>query len=246
MIQSVSSEEVYMWPKREDRDWTIPEFLKIPDRGLQVWIYNKGRISSEYVVKVIDNEEKLGFYAVEEQVRMNSKFTFYKHSTLSEWAVYNKKTKKAKVKIMGSNLRNKFLEHFFNYPGVVRKFVPRISPTFVKMVVEGKIKTLRDVMKYHVSYTVRDKKVLPETALKFMLYDKLSWIGLLEDPNSVDMEQLLEGIVRMGRKLKTEEISEQHRLYEEWDKEQNQKYDTLYGKGNERIGLTISADDAQF
>src|SRR5688572_27139163 len=116
---------------------TIEDFLNIKDKDLQRFILVKGGVHSSTNFKVVDNEEKLGFYMIGTDVKVNQVGSFYRKNTLYSWIVYNKKTKKVKLKLNGGgNLIHEFLGYYFKYPIVVSDFTLRLSPTLAKKIIE--------------------------------------------------------------------------------------------------------------
>ena len=219
------------------------DFLKLEDKDLMKYIFFRGTVTDKgrTTIKKIDNEEKVGFYVIDNSLKMNLQGVFYKHQGLREWIVYDKSTKKVKISRATNQLRVIFIEEYFKHDGLVRKFIPRLTPTFCKRVVEGKISTLRDIMIYHRSYTLRRKELSTETILKFMLAGYSSFLNVIEDPdNLTDMSSLsrINSMVATMKpfKFKASEIGEVNGRFSKWCKEQSEKFNTLRGSGNGEDG----------
>lgn len=228
----------------------IDDFFAIKDRDLQSYIYSlKGGLYDEQIAYKIETDEKIGYYYKTNGIARNTAGVFYKKSTLEEWIVYNKLTKKAKVSNKITNLRLRFLSDHLRGDTyhIISKLIGRLSATLCKKMIEGKIQTLGDLVAYHRSYTIRKKDVPLETILRFMVTDREQWLHLIEDPEKVETIKQLSEITSnsnisssMPFKFKVEDtdIKKLEEKYEKWVNEQDRKYAALKRSRNENAGST--------
>lgn len=139
---------------------THQEFLKLEDKDLQRYLFIANKIHSvENEIFKIDNEEKIGFYLKTNVLKMNTSGVIYPSKKLASYIVYNKRTKKVVLSCpKSSTLFSYFIREYFNSEkfGI---FILNLTKVLVKQIIEGKIKTLSNLMDYHRSYTFKNKKL---------------------------------------------------------------------------------------
>lgn len=217
------------------RNFSIEEFLSIEDKELQRFIWGNHGINVRTKKIRVDNEKKLGFYMVEQRINKNQAGVFYCKSRLLLWIVYNKETRKCTTNALNTgDLFRDFMDYHFRYPEVMMKFIVKPTATLCKRIVEGKIRTLRDLMNYHGSFTLRNKKLFPETIFKYIMNGNFQLLTIFEDPNSIPSDvSVPEHIIRTGRKIKDMETLNSD--YEQWYKEQSEKYDRQFGSRDAEV-----------
>lgn len=82
---------------RPRRYLEVKEFLAIEDKDLQKYVFMKGLVRSPCNFRKTDNEVKLAYYEVSECAKCNNKGVFYRHSSVTQWIVYDKKTKNVRL-----------------------------------------------------------------------------------------------------------------------------------------------------
>ena len=75
----------------------IETFFQIEDEELKKFAFVSGFVRDKRYIKKVDNDEKIGYYYISQVVKKNNSNAFYIKSNLTEWIVYNKKTKKVKI-----------------------------------------------------------------------------------------------------------------------------------------------------
>lgn len=230
------------WRTTAGLNMSIDDFMKLEDNDLKKRIFSSREIGSEHVTKKVDDEEKTAYYLIEKTVKMNNKGVFYVNNFLTEWISYNKSTKKVKVSKRTPNVLKMLMkEHFGSNWEMMSEFVKRITPTFCKKVMEGKITCLRNVMEYHKSYTVRKKELDSNTIARFAVENELYSLHSIEDPeNFYSFDKLGDIDVSFWSikpfKFKSEEIDDVAGKYKKWCGEQDKKLDTLRRLRNGKAG----------
>ena len=208
------------------------QLLSVKDKDLRRYLYVTGsfnRCETEYFK--IDNSEKVGYYYKTNSLRINKSGTPYKVSNLCEWIVYDKSSKKVKVSKNNENvLYQVCLERDLNFK-VIKTLVPRRSSTFIKKLLEGKIKTLIDIAKYHRSYSLKDKTLSLSNILKFACISGVYYLQFIKDPenlnacNYMEVFKLSHDYIQAGLpKVTIEECSKTQDMYGEWRREQDKRY----------------------
>lgn len=241
--------------------FSIKEFFELKDFNLQKWIMMNGLVdkTSCYITKV-NTEEKIGFYNFTESINYG-KTCFYRNKSLNEWIVYDKKTKKAKVKFRKDmskrlstssekyDIKVSFAKTFFSDIELVRDFIPAsFSATFCKKVIEGKIKTVEDLLKYQRSYIYRNKNIPIQLLLEFKLYaidDRIKFIEnfqLFEEESMVEILSELDKakMSSIGWKIRKKEDLAKNYLnneYDNWVTTQYRKYDEIRRGRNDKNGI---------
>lgn len=230
------------------RSLTQAQLLGLKDKDLQKFLYISGKYSyQEHETVRIDNEEKLGYYHRTFSVCMNHSGTFYRQSKLGEWLVYNKRTKKVNVSKSNCMVFDALINDKLGVsPGFIMYFVSRATPTLCKKIIEGKLNTVGDIMRYHRSYTVRDKNTSLEGVMKFAVRHKVNCIHMFEDPENAEDDHFFqlamtphEYMMSGFGKIKMEDIVNLRSRYAQWRKEQVEKYVIVKGSGNAEDGNTL-------
>jgi len=224
--------------RRTSPYWDMKEFLELKDEDLKNFIFMQRRVGTSFTeTKMKDDDEKTGWYLITYTLKQNNQGKFYRHSSIKEYLVYDKKKKKARVSPIHINVKKEFLKEYFKYSELIEQyFIWRLSPTFCKKVVEGKIATISDIVKYHRSYTVRNKNISLETLYKVIVWKGLGVLPVIEDPENISSQTELDSIMnKIGTskpfKIKVEDIPTLGEKYAEWNREQDKKYAELTGRG---------------
>lgn len=211
---------------------TVEEFLKLKDTNLQKYIYLKNPVSDNTIIKTVESDEKLAFLVTRDTVKCNQVGAFYRKNILEQWIVYNKLTKKVKVSRQNSMVFERMLNHFFKESWLITKHIVHPTATFCKKVIEGKINNLEDVMKYHRSYSLRNKELDLNDVFAFSATSSLFIMPVISDPESLNYQTLdcLGNYVDpriIGTRLFKVKLSEFHNINDmcdEWIREQDKNY----------------------
>jgi hypothetical protein len=227
------------------------EFFEIEDKEVQKYaFYNHLVKTSHAKIWKVDDENKVGYYVADTSIRINLQGTFYKHSNLREWIVYDKSTRKAKL---SSNHRTVFpymMEDVFSYPEIINSFQVKPSATLCKKIIEGKISTLRDILAYARSYTLKNKNLSIETIYRYYLQGGHYVLNLIEDPENVEdissiMKDAPPGLVTLRPfKIKANEVGKATGKWIEWYSTQSEKYDSLFGSGDGELRCKNGIDSS--
>ena len=228
-------------------EMSMDEFIKLEDKDLQHFLFNTRRVvRSRSEIKSSEDDDKKGWYMVHATIRRNNQGTMYKHSTIKEYIVYDKKTKKGRVSPVHRGLLLTFLKEYFRYPELIMdNFIWKITPTLCKKIVEGKIHTIEDIIKYHRSYTIKNKSLDLATVYRFSLWKQFPLLNVIEDPENATLEKLQStniDLYNMPFKFKMDEIPKLGAKYDRWTKEQNKKYDSLCRQRDEKYGNSTSQE----
>jgi hypothetical protein len=224
---------------------SIDAFLEIEDVELQRYILSTQMMNSEFKAWSVNTDEKIGFYRTQVDIKLNTTGTPYRKSKLLEWIVYDKISKKVKMSTKTDYTYDYFLKHHFVETEIIKDALNgSLTKTFVKRVIEGKISTLRDVMQYHKSFTLKRKDVSLETIFKFTNRNARHLLTVLETPDDLgdySMEDVIENVdgrIAQGKlfMIKTEDLGRVKEKHEQWIIEQNKKYDILTRDGDAKSG----------
>lgn len=219
-----------------DRHLPMEEFLAIEDNDIQKYIFVTNGVHTQCgEVKIIDNDKKVAWYDITKKLKINTSGKFYIKSTISQWIVYDKLTKKSKVSANVEGLYLKFLSKYFTSPEIIAKFTNgNVSKTLVKKIIEGKIKSVGDLIGYHKSYTLKRKDINDEIILKAINHAYRGLLHCVEDPNNLKDEDIIklgtiEGLISYGKlfKIKVEDLDKSKEKYDRWISEQSERYDSF-------------------
>lgn len=225
------------------KELSIKEFMEVKDPELRKYIYIGGHVRREVIQKKIDDDKKIGYFTIDKSVAINNKGTCYVKSLVTNYIVYDKVTKKVRLSKNHAGPLLVLMKEYFHNHELMLEYIKRATPTLCKKIIEGKIVSLGDLVRYHRSYTIRNKRLDEETVFKFLVWDNYWVIPSLEDPENItkeamqDMRDLPHGIIS-GRvfKFKVEDIKNLGKRYEKWNREQNNKFDTLWGSRDDQDG----------
>lgn len=221
----------------------MKDFMELKDNDLQKYILSRrGLERTKTEIKSVDDDDKKGWWLVNYIVRQNNQGKMYIYSTVKEYIVYDKKKKKGRVSAVHRGLLLTFIKHHFNYAEVLLdEFILKLTPTLVKKIVEGKIATVEDIMKYHRSYTLKNKNLSLEVVYRFNRWRAFNYLSKIEDPENITSQEELNQISYINEghipfKFKTGEIPVLREKYDRWAKEQDKKYVALLRQRNEECG----------
>jgi hypothetical protein len=182
-------------------------------------------------LKIIDNEECIYFFS-EQKVLKHTRKVFYIKNEKNSCIYYNKLTKKIFIK-KPKLLLSFFLKHYFKYYDILEHVLSSgtLPKTFFKNVIEKKITTLEDVMKFKKSYSLKDKTISSKALfnLQCIAPYKIATVGnfdLFEDIQNCHLLQSLNNYEIMnGKKIYKYEdlLTDPYNDYENWRKEKNNK-----------------------
>lgn len=112
---------------------------------------------------------------------------FFKKNKVEAYIKYDKNTGKVTTK-NSNDLKSTVIELFF-YEEMDLFFPKNMSPTFMKKVLEGKIKTIEDVLNYSKSYVYRNKKIPLDILYKLEVMncrDRIPYIDNFELFDDID------------------------------------------------------------
>jgi len=222
-----------VWNQKRQLHLSIDEFMKIEDNDIKKRIFSTRGVNSEIITKYVENDEKIAYYQIEKTIKMNNKGVFYIKNFLNEWISYDRKLKKVKISKRTPNVFPILIkDHFGRNWKIMEKYIRKVTPTFCKKVIEGKIISLRNIMEYHRSYTIRRKELDSLTICRFMMAGEIYCLHSIEDPENFYQFDKLSDIdhsfwVIKPFTFKSEEIDYVEQRYREWIGEQDKKLDTL-------------------
>lgn len=231
---------------------SISDFMKLDDEDLKKYIYLNECISDNGATIDVTRRETdsiIGYFSNTKHVNINNQGKFYCTSKCHQYLVYDKLTKKVRISRTYAAVFPKMLEDYFDSPEILSKFIPRPTATLCKKIIEGKIYTVRDVIKYTKSYTIRNKNIPDE-----VIYTFLSIPGALHNLHNINNPENIKSYEEL-RVLNTmipsnicfakifrfnvEDANKLNKMYEEWTREQSKKLDRIQGQGNDKNGDTI-------
>lgn len=139
---------------------TFEKFLKIEDEDLKKYLFSTKSIGLfKTETRFYENDKKIAFYNSSKQIKRNNLGKFYIKDTLHEWIVYEKSSGKIKMSSSNANIKHFFMNYYFKSEKMISMFFPqwRITKSFIKRVIEDKINTTEDILKYIKSYIIKNK-----------------------------------------------------------------------------------------
>lgn len=204
--------------------------LAIEDEEMKKCI--KDRVYSNYgYMKYVDNEEKIGLYYITVSLSTNNYGKFYRRNKLESYIVYNRVTKKV---AMGNaeNISDKFIDKYFYNPKVVNLFLRfKLTKTFVKKVLTGKIQTIRDIIYYHNTY-VTSVKCDEKAAALLLLRGENSIIRMVTDAENLKGDEKASITLNsLYVKVKCSELDNIKTIQDEWKKAQTDRVNEFISRG---------------
>lgn len=222
----------------------VDEFMKM-DKDMQKYVFLAGNVHNQEVREVkINNEEKIGYYYITKSIK-NAANNFYVKSTLHQWIVYKKKSKKVKISTFYDTVFPRFMKDYYYESDrqLLMKFVTRPTPTFCKKVFEGKMTSIKEAVSYHRSYVLRNKNTDIRGIFNMMALGHLSLLRVIEDPESLEDWRKLEEYriipaVTEGRTVscKLDEIATLNNKHNEWIDRESKRYDTFLRQRDGIVG----------
>ena len=196
----------------------VSDFLAIKDTERQRYVVTNYHIQIENKYKIINNDEKLGYYYITHDYKANNSGTFYSKTSICEWIVYNKVTKKVKQSKNCHGVFNLLLEEYTSFPDIIRMMTRNPSSTLSKRLIEGKIETVGDYIKYIKSYTLRGVKISDHMIIKYANHDNLYALPVIENPDDVDMEDIhrIPNTVIKNKLFKIKNVKNAREEYDNW------------------------------
>lgn len=162
---------------------SIDDFMAVPDdlKELCCWQYSLVRKDEYY--RIVNNDEKIGFYKFKRNLGRNQKGKWFVKSTLDNWMVYNHKTKKISYK--DYYFYDRALEYFNIDYEYIKLFNVKPSKTFIKKVFQGKMNTIRDILQYEKSYVIKNKKLTLEQVGRICLINLQYTMYKMKNPEDI-------------------------------------------------------------
>lgn len=226
---------------------THQQFLKLEDKEFQRYLFIAHKISHvENEIFKIDNEEKLGFYSKANMLKMNGSGVIYPCKKLTSYIVYYKETKKVAISCpRSSELFRHFIKTFF----ISEKFgifIPNLTKVLTKLIIQRKVRTLRDLMNYHRSYTFKNKSLTDREIIACTYFNCFYLIGcknleqLDKEKNFILQNKVPPHIVYVPRVKATLDIGDIDSYdraleeYKNWENEQHSKVKSLSASSKEQ------------
>lgn len=225
----------------------IETFFQIEDEELKKFAFVSGFVRDKRYIKKVDNDEKIGYYYISQVVKKNNSNAFYIKSNLTEWIVYNKKTKKVKISPKNDYVVDCLKQERFSKSNIwlIERFIRKFTPTLCKKIIEGKITKIADLVSYNKSYVIRKKDLSLQTVYNFMLTRKEYLLHNIEDPENLDSLASLDisevenrQLNDCGFKYKISEIDGINKKYDEWYSRKSKEYDTFLRSRDGNVGDT--------
>lgn len=213
----------------------LKEFFAIKDKERQKWLLLEAHVRRpEGEQKIIDNDEKIGFYYIIHDVGVNSSGTPYPKSVMNSWVVYNKKTKKVKISSDTTTIYKMILEKYTNFPDLFAGILFRKpTATFYKRLIEGKIETVADYMQYIRSYTLRGVKVSDVTLLRYANHGLIYHLPVIENPDEANLEDVsrIPRDIVNNKLFKIKDVKNAEEEYKQWYFKNKELY-SVKGRGD--------------
>lgn len=161
---------------------SIDDFMAVPDDLKEIcWQHNA--IRGDDLHRIVNNDEKIGFYKFKRNIGRNQKGKWFIKSTLDKWMVYNHKTKKISYK--DYYFYNRALDYFNIDNEYLKLFNVKPSKTFIKKVFQGKINTIRDILQYEKSYVIKNKKLTLEQVGRICITNLQNSMYKMKNPEDI-------------------------------------------------------------
>ena len=212
---------------------TIDEFFKIEDSEMRDYIFYRDNISRKSEYKEVDNDEKLGFYRILKKVKRNLVGTYYIHSELTSYIVYNKAKKTLKCSKNIDSVLDEFLGKYFFLTDIdmIKKFLV-VTKCILKKIIQGKIHTIKDILDHRVKLMKGDYS--SETLYKFMVMGYQGHLHLLEDPETLNTKEDFVKLLSLDStwiydrvrkfKVKFSNLNDLKKKYDEWETRESVRY----------------------
>lgn len=221
---------------------TYDQFLKIEDEEVKRYLYAKGHYTNKSETRVYENDVKIAFYNTSRQIKKSAHRKFYLKDTLHEWIVYEKSS--GKIKISSSNnsahIKEFFMNYYFKSNHIISMFFPhwRITKSFIKRVIEDKINTTEDILKYIRSYIIRNKDISTDLIYQMSIHGVKNYgiVNIFLDPENIVMNKefidnyhMIADLYGKGYfKIKFSEIGNINKMIRDYEERQNQKFIDVY------------------
>ncbi len=217
------------------------ELAKVPFEE-QVWLLNVGKVKRMAgKVTIVSDAEIFGMFKNTYEVRSNRGKSHYIARKKDAYIVYDKKTNKVRA---GNPrvLKDHFLEFFYGKSSLIEEIFPEYPTTAIlKRVIEGKIKTIGDLLNFEKTYSLRNKNIPNDIFLNLKISNisnfQIKFINnfdLFNDEDncrhfrSLSTHHLEVTGVRINV-LEDLNYANLHQKYDECNKKLTQKYDTKPG-----------------
>lgn len=246
MIQTTGLKED---PRRKFKQLSIDELLQVEDKDLQKYLVMTHMADSHRTIfRNVNNDEKIAFYEIERIVKFGNTGSVYCTNKLIYWIIYDKKTKKLRMKAPKdpkSSFVRSFLEQYFSSTTLLTQMFYSFTATLCKRIITGKINSIEDVLKYHRSYTIRNKNISLDSIYDAFVTGKWYLLNVVEDPENIDWYGDIKLDSRISEykifKFKAHDISEAaNGRFLRWIDEQSRKLDSLPGYGDAETGVISS------
>lgn len=202
------------------------EAVKIEDKDLLRFLVISGRVPQETEVFHREDENITSFYSRTRKLKMNSRGVVYPETKITQYITYDKKTKKVRKSANVDAIEEMFLSTYFKDIKLVKLFILKLTLTFCKKVFERKIKTVRDIIKYHRSYTYKDVSLNIDDIYGLLLTRRTDLVQVVKDTSNSSMVELSlcpHVPYHTGERVPVNRVEEALKKYEVWRMEQSEK-----------------------
>lgn len=162
---------------------SMDDFMAVPDDLKELCCHQYSVITGDEQYRIVNNDEKIGFYKFRRNFGRNQKGKWFVKSTLNNWMVYNHKTKKISYK--DYYFYNRALDYFNIDNEYLKLFNVKPSKTFIKKVFQGKMNTIRDILQYEKSYVIKNKKLTLEQVGRICLINLQYTMYKMKNPEDI-------------------------------------------------------------
>ena len=205
-------------------------FLELSSIDAQKYIFYNGFVANNMSeIHIVDNDEIFAFFK-NRYTLLDKKTYFFRRCINEEFIIYDKTTRKVRIsKKISYELQDKFSRYFFKGQQTKCIVMKCITKGFIKKVIENKINTIEDIVKYYRSYILKQKSAQLSGVLTFLCISQNVWVQqytpfiknweLLLNTNNIIKMSMLEPLKLncVNKELHTEEDLDYRTLQNEYD-----------------------------
>lgn len=232
---------------------SISEFLTLPE-DLKNFAYSSDLVKGEDVIRKIDNTEKIGYYRVTTRIVRGASNCFYRKSSLHQWIVYNRKTKKGKISSTYDTVFSYMMNDLYYKSDreLIMKFLRKPTGTLCKKILTGKMTSIGDFVAYYRSYVLRRKDLSVKDVFNFMIHGNERLLHIVENPQDLetlnqitDVDLRADMIATRSVTCRIEDLTTLNKKYDEWTISKGDEYDSFLrqrdGESGDSAGQGVSA-----
>jgi hypothetical protein len=220
----------------EVKSVSFEEFLKIEDEDLKKYVFSSKPVNLvKNENKVYEDDKKIAFYNFSKQIKKNNSGNFYVKNGLNEWIVYEKLSGKIKISSQNGNIKKFFMDYYFKNIKILFSFFPlwRVTKCFIKRVIENKINTPEDILKYIKSYIIKNKNLSLDIVYGLCSHGVTNYgiINTLKDPENLqfnnDFFEYYTSLSELNNKgyfkVEFSDLSKIRKMIDDYEKRQAEK-----------------------